>query len=116
MTVSKIDNKNNKNDKSKEVISEAQINMVLDTLFNTSDYHRVFIFCDAEIKKLSANETTEYNEFKSTGFALPQEEEEDKIWYPSGLNRNCFSSVAASCEYMRVNNSLCGSIEIYLAM
>ncbi len=93
MTVSKIDNKN---DTSKTVISEEQINMVLDTLFNTSDYHRVFIFCDAEIKKLSESEKAEYNEFKSTGFSLPQEEEEDKIWYPSGLNRNCFSSVAAN--------------------
>lgn len=93
MTISKIDNKT---DSSKTVISEDQINMVLDTLVNSSDYHRVFIFCDAQIKKLSQNENEEYLEFKSTGFNLPQEENEEKIWYPSGINTSCFSTVAAN--------------------
>ncbi|MBQ9246216.1 hypothetical protein IJ182_08120 [bacterium] len=100
MTISKIDNKT---DSSKTVISEEQINMVLDTLINSSDYHRVFIFCDAEIKKLSSAEITEYTEFKNTGFTLPQPEQEEKIWYPSGINTNCFSTVAA--------NSMLKSIE-----
>lgn len=93
MTISKIDNKT---DSSKTVISEDQINMVLDTLVNSSDYHRVFIFCDAQIKKLSQSENNEYLEFKSTSFNLPQEELEDKIWYPSGINTSCFSTVAAN--------------------
>jgi len=93
MTISKIDNKT---DSSKTVISEEQINMVLDTLFNSSDYHRVFIFCDADIKKLSQSENEEYLEFISSGFNLPQEVNEDKIWYPSGINTSCFSSVAAN--------------------
>ncbi len=93
MTISKIDNKT---DSSKTVISEDQINMVLDTLVNSSDYHRVFIFCDAQVKKLSQSENEEYLEFKSTGFNLPQEENEDKIWYPSGINTTCFSTVAAN--------------------
>ena len=68
MTISKIDNKT---DSSKTVISEDQINMVLDTLVNSSDYHRVFIFCDAEIKQLKTDEMREYQEYKSTGFSLP---------------------------------------------
>ena len=93
MTISKIDNKT---DSSKTVISEDQINVVLDTLINSSDYHRVFIFCDAEIKKLSKDELTQYNEFKSTQFNLPQQEDEEKFWYPSGINTNCFSTVAAN--------------------
>ncbi len=93
MTISKIDNKT---DSSKTVISEDQINMVLDTLVNSSDYHRVFIFCDAQIKKLSQSENNEYLEYKSTGFNLPQEEIEGKIWYPSGINTTCFSTVAAN--------------------
>ena len=93
MTVSKIDNKT---DLSKTVISEEQINTVLDTLVNSSDYHRVFIFCNADIKELSACEKSMYDEYKTTGFTLPQEEAESKIWYPTGINTNCFSSVAAN--------------------
>lgn len=93
MTVSKIDNKK---DTSKTVISEDQINTVLDTLVNSSDYHRVFIFCDAVMKKLSSSEQAEYNEFTSTGFVTPQENKEEQIWYPSGINTNCFSHVAAN--------------------
>ncbi len=100
MTISKIDNKS---DDSKTVISEEQINMVLDTLVNSSDYHRVFIFCDAEIKKLSEDENKEYQEFISTGFNTPQEGKEDKLWYPEGINNTCFTSVAA--------NSMLKSIE-----
>ncbi len=100
MTISKIDNKT---DSSKTVISEEQVNSVLDTLVNSSDFHRVFIFCNADIKKLSSAEMKDYEEFKSTGFSLPQEISEDKIWYPSGINTNCFSTVAA--------NSMLKSIE-----
>ena len=93
MTISKIDNKT---DSSKTVISEDQINMVLDTLVNSSDYHRVFIFCDAEIKQLKSFEQREYEEFKSTGFMSPQADGEEKNWYPSGINTTCLSTVAAN--------------------
>jgi DNA polymerase III delta prime subunit len=50
MTVSKIDSKPSDDD-SKTVISVKQAQMVKNSLLNTSDYHRVFIFCDAEIEK-----------------------------------------------------------------
>lgn len=93
MTISKIDNKN---DSRKTVISEEQIDMVLDTLVNSSDFHRVFIFCDADFKKLSQSEIQQYNEFKSTGFELPKLQIEDKVWYPKGINTSCFSTVAAN--------------------
>ena len=93
MTISKIDNKN---DSRKTVISEEQINVVLDTLVNSSDYHRVFIFCDAEIKQLKIDEQKEYEEFKLTNYNLPQEEKDEKVWYPSGINTSCLSSVAAN--------------------
>ncbi len=93
MTISKIDNKT---DSSKTVISEEQINYVLNTLFNSSDFHRVFIFCDAQMKNLSNSELKEYNEFKSTGFNPPQENNNDEIWYPKGINTTCFSTVAAN--------------------
>jgi len=100
MTISKIDNKT---DSSKTVISEEQVNAVLDTLVNSSDYHRVFIFCDAEMKQLSKEEKAEYNEFLESGFNLPQKVVDDNIWYPSGINTGCFSSFAA--------NSMLKSIE-----
>ncbi len=93
VTVSKIDNKS---DDSKTVISEEQINNVLNSLVSSSDYHRVFIFCDASMKKLSPEENVKYNEFKSALYNPPQEEKDDKIWYPSGVNRLCISSVGAN--------------------
>lgn len=93
MTVSKIDNKS---DSSKTVISEEQINTVLDMLVNSSDYHRVFIFCDAEIKQLKTEELQKYNEFITTGYTPPQSAADDKIWYPSGINTSSLSAVAAN--------------------
>lgn len=59
LTISKIDNKPQE-DESKTVISVKQSQMVKNLLLNTSDYHRVFIFCDAKI--------------------------EGENWIPSGLN------------------------------
>ena len=93
MTVSKIDNKT---DSSKTVISEEQVNDILNTLVNSSDYKRVFIFCDATVKKPSSWEKKRYEEFLSSGFMPPQSFEDGKIWYPCGINTNCFSSVAAN--------------------
>ena len=93
MTISKIDNKA---DASKTVISEEQINSVLDTLVNSSDYHRVFIFCDAQLKSLSIEEEKEYEQFNRVGFKPSQEQTDEKSWYPSGISRSCLSMVAAN--------------------
>lgn len=100
MTVSKIDNKD---DDSKTVISEEQVSNVLDNLMRPCDYHKVFIFCDAELKKPTSLEQKRYEHFKSMGLNPPQEETEKAVWYPSGLNFDCFTSVAA--------NSMLKSIE-----
>lgn len=67
MTVSKIDSKPS-DDETKTVISVAQARMIKNSLLNTSDYHRVFIFCDAEIK--------------------------EGVWTPSGLNMGNLQDVA----------------------
>lgn len=69
LTVSKIDNKPT-DDESKTVISVKQSQMVKNLLLNTSDYHRVFIFCDAKI--------------------------EDGIWIPMGLNEENFQAETAN--------------------
>lgn len=107
MTVSKLDNKT---DKSKTVISEEQINMVLDTMYNSSEFHRVFIFCDAQI---TDTKTNDYDEFISMGFNPPQGDEE-KIWYPLGLNITCLSSVASNAMLKSLEEPHSGVTFIFL--
>ena len=97
MTVSKI---NNKNDDSKTVISVKQVNNILNTLLNSSNNHRVFIFCDAEIKQLSNKEQSDYSEFMTMSFNTPEEtrekENETKHWCPSGLNYKVLATESAN--------------------
>lgn len=69
LTVSKIDNKP-PDDESKTVISVKQSQMIKNLLLNTSDYHRVFIFCDAKM--------------------------ENEKWVPSGLNKINFQEETAN--------------------
>ncbi len=69
MTVSKIDSKPS-DDESKTVISVKQSQMVKNSLVNTSDYHRVFIFCDAEMQ--------------------------GETWTPKGLNKTNFQEETAN--------------------
>ncbi len=47
MTISRLDNKPS-NDESKTVISIAQSNMIKNELLVSSEYHRVYIFCDRD--------------------------------------------------------------------
>ena len=47
MTISKVDNKP-EDDDSKTVISIKQSALIKETLMNTSEFHRVFIFCDRD--------------------------------------------------------------------
>ena len=47
MTISRIDNKP-EDDSSKTVISVKQSQMIKELLMNTSEFHRVFIFCDKD--------------------------------------------------------------------
>lgn len=93
MTVSKIDNKN---DNSKTVISKEQADTVKDMLVNSSDYHRVFIFCDADFKVLTPSEKQNIEEFGKLGFCLPHSPSEELSWYPKGLNKTCFQDVCAN--------------------
>lgn len=69
LTTSRIDNKPTDDD-SKTVISVKQSQIVKNTLINTSEYHRVFIFCDAKI--------------------------ENGKWTPLGLNENNFPEKTAN--------------------
>ncbi len=49
LTISKFDNKPSDDD-SKTVISVKQAQMIKNSLLNTSEFHRVFIFCDAKME------------------------------------------------------------------
>lgn len=69
MTISKLDSKP-ADDESKTVISIAQARMIKNSLLNTSDYHRVFIFCDAKL--------------------------ENETWIPLGLNKVNFQEEIAN--------------------
>lgn len=73
MTISRIDNKPSDDD-SKTVISIKQAQMVKNSLMNTSDYHRVFIFCDATIEKIGDNQ----------------------VWMPAWLNQTNFQEESAN--------------------
>ena len=101
ITVSKIDFKPD-NDSSKTVISVNQTQEIKNMLSTTSEYHRVFILCDAEIKKLNKIETEQIDVIKKSGFALPYDGA-NKSWVPMGINRKIFQEESA--------NSLLKSIE-----
>lgn len=101
LTISKIDNKPD-SDSSKTVISEKQIKLVLDKLVNSSEYKRVFIFCDADKRELLKKEKEHYTNLASIGFE-PLYQSEEKYWYSNSLNRKIFQAQAA--------NSLLKSIE-----
>ena len=93
LTFSKIDNKGT-DDTSKNVISIAQIKDVKDAISTTSNYHRVFIFCDADNKKLSRAQEDNLKNFAQTGFSLPNSEESS--WFPLPLNMSVLPDTSAN--------------------
>lgn len=111
MTISQIDNKH---DESKTVISKQQIDEVLDSVFSSSEYHRVFIFCCAEIKELLSTEQDERQEFLSTGYNPPQQDKEQKVWYPSGINSACFQDVGANAMLKSIEEPPSNTTFIFL--
>lgn len=97
LTISKNDNKPS-DDTSSKVISIKQTLMINNSLVNSSDYYRVFIFCDSELAEPSAAEAKHLSEFNGLKFKFPQEN-----WIPKPLNRDVLIEASA--------NSLLKSIE-----
>lgn len=97
LTVSKNDNKPS-DDTSSKVISIKQTHMINNSLINSSDYYRVFIFCDSEIGEMSEGEKKHTEEFSALNFKFPQEN-----WIPRPLNRDVLIEASA--------NSLLKSVE-----
>lgn len=85
LTISKIDNKPSDDD-SKTVISVKQSQMIKNSLLNTSDYHRVFIFCDAEMRgekwiPLGLNETNFHAETANSLLKIIEEPPENTTFF-----------------------------------
>lgn len=100
ITCSKLDFKADEKD-SKTVISIAQINAIKDKLIISSDYHRFFIFCDAENRELNENEKKRVKEFEKLKIGFPQHD--GKGWVPLGLTAKTFPEA--------VSNALLKSVE-----
>lgn len=97
LTISKNDNKPS-DDTSSKVISVKQTSMVNNSLVNSSDYYRVFIFCDSEIGETSDFEAQSIKDLDDLKFKFPQEN-----WIPKPLNREVLIEASA--------NSMLKSIE-----
>ena len=97
MTISKNDNKPS-DDTSSKVISIKQTLSINNSLINSSQYYRVFIFCDSELGKTNGFEHKHIAEFEGLNFKFPQED-----WIPKPLNRDVLVPASA--------NSLLKSIE-----
>lgn len=85
LTISRLDNKPS-DDESKTVISIAQARMIKNSLLTTSDYHRVFIFCDAKIEDgewtpLGLNETNFHEETANSLLKIIEEPPENTTFF-----------------------------------
>lgn len=100
MTVTKINSKS-EGDETKTVISVKQTEQIKDKLMVASDYHRFFIFCDAEIRDFTQEENDSLKIFENVKQNFPKSEKGN--WVPMGLTRTCFTDIVA--------NSLLKSIE-----
>lgn|SRR5574344_775017 len=97
LTVSKNDNKP-ADDTSTKVISVKQTSAINNSLINSSDYYRVFIFCDSEIAQMNDFQQKIVKDFSMLNFKFPQEN-----WIPKPLNRDVLIEASA--------NSMLKSIE-----
>ena len=110
VTVSKIDSKPDGDD-SKSVISVKQIEAIKDKLVSSSDYHRFFIFCDAENRDFSDSEKEQLVPFENFGLHFP---ENNKGWVPLGLTKKCFTEVVANALLKSVEEPPAGVTFVFL--
>lgn len=110
VTVSKIDAKPDGDD-SKSVISVKQIEAIKDKLATSSDYHRFFIFCDAEMREFSETEKEQIKAFDLLGINFP---ENAKGWVPLGLTKKCFTEIVANALLKSVEEPPAGVTFVFL--
>ena len=80
-----------KEDNTKTVISVKQIEKIISSINETSDYHRFFIFSNAKIAPYDNNINRKFEEFKNAGFYLDIED-----WQPLPLNRKILQEEASN--------------------
>lgn len=90
LTISKNDNKPS-DDTSTKVISIKQTLMVSNSLVNTSEYYRVFIFCDSQLGSISEQDKKHLQNFYGLGFKFPQED-----WLPKPITREVLVEASAN--------------------
>ena len=90
LTISKNDNKPS-DDSSSKVISIKQTLMINNSLINSSEYYRVFIFCDSQIGNINEHDKENLNKYQSLGFKFPQEN-----WIPKPLTREVLVAASAN--------------------
>lgn len=110
VTVSKINSKPDGDD-SKSVISVKQIEAIKDKLVSSSDYHRFFIFCDAETRDFSESEKEQLMPFENFGLKFP---ESAKGWVPLGLTKKCFTEIVANALLKSVEEPPAGVTFVFL--
>lgn len=114
ITVSKLDFKPD-DDGAKTVISVKQTQAIKNLISTTSEYHRVFIFCDAEIKTPNSKEKEQINEFKQNGYSLPFEDNEnEKFWIPNGITRKVFQEESANSMLKAIEEPPANTTFIFL--
>lgn len=90
LTISKNDNKPS-DDTSTKVISIKQTLMVSNSLVNTSEYYRVFIFCDSSVGNIAEQDKKHLQDFEGLGFKFPQEN-----WLPRPITRDVLVEASAN--------------------
>ena len=114
VTVSKIDFKP-ENDGSKTVISVKQIQEIKNLLSTASENYRIFIFCDAEIKKPTQEEKDQIKKFEENGFTLPFKDiENEKYWIPQGLTQKVFQEESANAMLKSIEEPPANTSFIFL--
>jgi len=97
-------------DETKTVISVKQAQAVAKSLEQTSQYHRVFIFLDVKSNSLDKRDETIIEEYKETGFALPEDN-----WKPSALSYKTFHPKAPNALLKSVEEPPKRTTFIFLA-
>lgn len=96
VTVSKWDYKPS-NDDTKKVISVAQVRNIKNMISNTSNFHRVFIFCDIETNELSPQQKKTLEVFSDCSFKFPPNENgEERSWFPLPLTNITLPEITAN--------------------
>lgn len=108
LTVSKNDNKPS-DDTSTKVISIKQTLMINNSLVNSSDYYRVFVFCDSLVGGASEVQKSQVGNFGGLDFKFPQED-----WHPLPLSRDVLIEASANALLKSIEEPPARTLFVFL--